>query len=314
MAIVAVLAAAACTGARATLGTTVTTAAGAPSPPPIDDSSPTNAAEVTQPAGDTLVEVDVNGTKRQAIVHTPTILPQEVLALVFALHGSDGEASRFEAQTGFDEVSDTNGFLVVYPAGLDLPSGGGTSRSWNAGECCDPASSAGVDDVAFLVKLLDTLESRYPVDPRRVYVAGHSNGAFMAQRLGCERPDRFRAIASVAGALSSSTCAPLQAVPMLQIYGTADQNVAPSSGRASVDTWRAIDGCAETPSIDTDGPVTTSTWSGCTNGAKVTSIEIAGAGHPWPSARIPSPDGQPISIAIDATAVAWEFLSSLPVR
>ena len=165
--------------------------------------------------------------------------------------------------------------------------------------------------MAFVVALLDRLEATYPVDVRRVYVVGHSNGAMLAQRLGCEESRRFVAVASVAGSLELPGCVPRRAVAMLEIHGSADGQVPMASALAAVGVWRRADRCATEPDVTVAGPVTTQTWR-CEDGTDVRLVRIAGADHPWPGGRTPPPSGQRASDALDASAVAWSFLSSHP--
>jgi predicted esterase len=47
--------------------------------------------------------------------------------------------------------------------------------------------------------LLDELARRYPIDPRRVYLLGHSMGARHALQLAEEHPDRYAAVAVLGG-------------------------------------------------------------------------------------------------------------------
>jgi polyhydroxybutyrate depolymerase len=54
-----------------------------------------------------------------------------------------------------------------------------------------------VDDVGFIRALLADLEARQPVDRRRVYATGLSNGAMMAWRLAVEASGTIAAIAPV---------------------------------------------------------------------------------------------------------------------
>ncbi|MGC5075386.1 hypothetical protein, partial [Escherichia coli] len=70
------------------------------------------------------------------------------------------------------EVSEREGFVLVTPNAL------GTVPGWNA-EFFN-FNALKVDDVAFMDKLIDKVEGEVGVDTSRVFVAGHSNGAFMA--------------------------------------------------------------------------------------------------------------------------------------
>jgi predicted esterase len=47
--------------------------------------------------------------------------------------------------------------------------------------------------------ILDELAKRYPIDPKRVYLIGHSMGAAHALQLAEEHPDRYAAVAALGG-------------------------------------------------------------------------------------------------------------------
>jgi polyhydroxybutyrate depolymerase len=262
------------------------------------------------------VVVAVDGALRSALVHTPERPKYRdntpLMPLVLALHGSDGSAADMEELTGYSELADREHFVVAYADGLLVQGDGYASRSWNSGDCCEPATSAGVNDVAFLSDLIDRLIDRYPVDPQQVFVVGHSNGAIMAQVLGCRLADRVAGVASVAGALDDTqSCNPDRALPFLEIHGTYDQNVAWDAGQNSVLAWRSFGRCSDQSTQSTDDSVTTTTWDECRDDAIVQFISIDGAEHPWPSRRTPTDDELNVSFALDATEATWAFFSSV---
>ena len=80
-------------------------------------------------------------------------------------------------------LSDRDGVYVAYPEGV--------RDSFDAGLCCGPAVRYGVDDVAFLARVVADLRSR---GASRVSVVGFSNGGMMAYRLRLRaaRPRRHR--------------------------------------------------------------------------------------------------------------------------
>jgi polyhydroxybutyrate depolymerase len=232
-------------------------------------------------------------------------VPAAGAALVLVLHGAGSDSEHFEAKTGYDQLADQDGFIVAYPDGVLAD---GAARTWNAGSCCPPASATGIDDVSYLDELVDRLASTLPVDRKRVYAVGHSNGAMMAQRLACQASSRFAAVASVSGALEVSPCLPSRPVAMLEIHGSADGQVPLAEAVRGVDQWRRADGCSPSATTTSNGAVQTQTWD-CAGGAKVRLMQIAGADHPWPGGRTPPPAGQQASDALDATAVTWAFVS-----
>jgi polyhydroxybutyrate depolymerase len=274
------------------------------------------AVSTTLPPDTEDVVIAIDGALRSARVHTPEQpkYPGDtpLMPLVLALHGSDGSAADMESLTGYDELADQQHFIVAYADGLLVQGDGYASRSWNSGQCCEPATSAGVDDVAFLSALISRLIARYPIDPERVFVVGHSNGAIMAQVLGCRLADRIAGVASVAGALDDTqSCNPERALPFLEVHGTYDQNVAWDAGQSSVSAWRSFDQCYDQGTQETSGSVTTTVWAQCRGNATVEFISIDGAEHPWPSRRTPTNDELNVSFAVDATEATWAFFSSV---
>jgi polyhydroxybutyrate depolymerase len=179
-----------------------------------------------------------------------------------------------------------------------------------------------VDDVRFILALIDEIAARIPVDRGRVYAVGHSNGAMMALRLACEAPERFAAVGAVAGSLETE-CPSGTAVPALMIHGDADENhpIEGGSGPNSVagvefnsvadtmETLRTVNGCSSETGTETAGAVTTTRWE-CPEGAEVVLEVIADGSHAWPggTVQIPRLIGEP-STAMNATEVLWEFVS-----
>lgn len=174
------------------------------------------------------VEVNVvhRGSERRALLHLP---PDggDGAPLMLVLHGYGGEPEGMKAWTKLDSLADLAGMVVCYPEGL-MDSRG--MRHWNAGfEWTD------VRDVAFFDELVDHLGEEFSLDTSRTFVCGMSNGGFMAYALACERPTRYRAVASVTGTMSPltwSTCELSEMPPTLQFSGLQD-NTVPFDGRVT---------------------------------------------------------------------------------
>ncbi len=49
--------------------------------------------------------------------------------------------------------------------------------------------------MGFIIKLVDELLTKYNVDPDRVYLAGHSNGCALAQRVAYEHSNKIAGVA-----------------------------------------------------------------------------------------------------------------------
>jgi polyhydroxybutyrate depolymerase len=245
--------------------------------------------------------------------------------------GSGRDAARL---SGLSAEADRSGFLVAYPDGID--------GHWNDGRHVERyrAQREGVDDVGFLVALIDHLAGRYAVDRTRVYVTGASNGALMANRLACEHAERFAAIAPVIGSMARGVaehCEPARTVPVLLINGTDDRLV-PWNGEAVrfagrdlgrilplpelVRFWVRHNGCASDPEVtplpdlnpDDGTRVVVHRYNACRDGASVLLYEVQGGGHTWPRGRPYMPQwiiGR-TSQDLDANAAIWAFFAAHP--
>lgn len=217
-------------------------------------------------------------------------------ALVVALHGYTGDAEGVLDFFGLRALADQRGFVVAAPQGTTDSEG---RRFWNASHACYDFEDSAVDDSDYLGSVITTLISTQGIDPARVYVAGHSNGGFMAHRLACEQADKVAAIASLAGAMDvGDACAPARPVSVLQIHGTSDDTVSYEGGEINgtsytsaaktVAVWRRADRCGADrrpgARLDADANVAgadlrSTTWTSCRRGTEVALWSIAGGGH-----------------------------------
>lgn len=124
-----------------------------------------------------------------------------------------------ESVSGLSDYADAHGFDVAY--------GSGVGGAWNAGGCC---GQPGVDDLGYLRSLVGSVAAATPVDRRRVYLIGFSNGAMMAYRAACELPDTFVAAGVVAGALLNGVDCTGTTVHVYLIHGTSDKTVPINGG------------------------------------------------------------------------------------
>jgi polyhydroxybutyrate depolymerase len=178
--------------------------------------------------------------------------PAEPAPLVVVLHGYSGTGLAQDTYFGFRDEADRRGVLLAHPDGTEDQRG---LQFWNATDACCNFFGSDVDDVAYLAAVVEYADSVHPVDPARVYLAGHSNGGFMSYRLACERPDLFAAIVSLAGAMvdDASTCAPDEPVSVVQVHGTLDDVIrydggdilgnAHPSAADTTDDWASLNGC-----------------------------------------------------------------------
>ncbi|GAA4053582.1 hypothetical protein GCM10022409_45640 [Hymenobacter glaciei] len=226
-----------------------------------------------------------DGTTRSYLVHLPSgYTAARAYPLVLNFHGLTSTGAQQQYSSGMDAVSDANGFIVVYPNGLN--------NSWNAG-----INNANVDDIGFVNRLLDVLAGQYSVDAQRVYATGFSMGGYFSYRLACQLSNRIAAVAPVSG-LQLGSCAPVRSVPVLHIHGTSDPIVSYSQVAGSLNYWRNRNGCtaaAQTTSLPNGVDLTV--YGGCTQGAEVRHYRINGGGHSWPRT------------SLNGSQVIWTFFN-----
>ena len=260
-----------------------------------------------------------SGITRRYLVHVPPNHDiSKPVPLVISLHPAASWPAAEMRISGWNTIADQHDFLVVYPAGRDFP------QVW-------PMSPQDAStDALFVSDLIDHLESRFKIDPRRIYVDGISNGAAMAFAVSCRFPSRIAAVGAVAAAesISFDFCGDAAPVPMIAFHGTGDR-IAPYHGGKSGDPinprqfpairdwvadWAKRNRCAPDP-VDTriTGEVHRFDYLNCPDQADVILYTIEGGGHSWPGQ-----DDLPEWIVghttqdINATQLLWDFYIEHP--
>ena len=118
---------------------------------------------------------------------------------IFAMHGWGSNAMDLQGLAPY--VADGR-FLVICPQGsFEVEIGAINGYGWyqmRPGSQPDPEKvDAAVDE---LRGFLDEASARYPVDPKKIVVAGFSQGGMMAYNLAMRWPERFAALVGIATA------------------------------------------------------------------------------------------------------------------
>ena len=271
-----------------------------------------------------------NGIERTYFVYVPKCYNNvNKTPLVVALHGGGGLAKKMISFTRFDEISERENFIVLYPQGYE--------RQWNDGREAESISAQrqNIDDVGFIDSLISYMCTRYNIDTRRIYVTGASNGGFMSTRLGCELSDKIAAISPMISTFPKafqSKCHPSAPMPVMLINGTEDPLVPYEGGEVKVGRktrgailstdetisfWVKNNQCSSEPeskqikdSDKTDNCFATEfIYPNKHNNADVILIKVTGGGHTIPGGKQYLPKGIIGTVCKDFVAeeLIWEF-------
>ncbi|WP_158595865.1 alpha/beta hydrolase family esterase [Oleomonas cavernae] len=242
-----------------------------------------------------------------------TYLVQPVAAaghhpIVILLHGGTQTAQQIWRQTSLPTLGQQEGFIVVAPQGVN--------DHWNDGRGAtiagDKASTA--DDIGFIKAIIYDVTARDGGDATAVFIAGPSNGGFMAMYFACQAGSLLRAGANLIANLPAdqlAACKPAKPLPWLSLNGTDDPLV-PFNGQpsgvkkrgqvqpalASADQtfafWADRAGCAapisseKLPDLDPrDGSwVERRLRAGCAGGTTSVQYVVHGGGHITPGLTV----------------------------
>ena len=275
-------------------------------------------------------------------VHVPRHYSEQRLwPLVLVLHGAFSNAATIEEWSRFSQLADREGFVVAYPNGIGWF---GFLQHWNAGHCCGLAAEDHVDDVSFLRYVIGDVSSRLQIDPRRVYIVGHSNGGMLAYYFGATDSEQIAGIGVMGGALGSEQNShrplrmigpPQRPVPLIALHGRDDPTVPFEGGTGrrtvggrryisvldSTEGWAAYCGCGSPPQVrnSPEGDHYVLSWRDTTGKPWVILHVLDHWGHQWPRAKRNPPSGNddPESLGsgrksrgqtVDGAQIIWDFL------
>lgn len=281
------------------------------------------AAAAPAAGGNQQITVQVGDQTRGCFLHLPPAYDGvKTLPVVIVMHGARGNGKGMADYTGFSPVADKNGFLVAYPDGLVV------DRTWNGlfGKIPGGQGVQGddVDDIAFLRALIGLLGKDYHADPSRIFVCGHSAGAYMSYRAAVELSDIVAAVGIVNGSLGiksldSVPCgatipAPVAPVSLIHICGLQDTTVKYAGAQTPKNLFKSVPDCVQffvaangcaTPGVETNDAaagVKRTLYSGGKQKTEVELVEVQNCGHGWPTPQT----------GLAATQALWDFFASHP--
>jgi polyhydroxybutyrate depolymerase len=271
---------------------------------------------------------------RNYILYVPQSYdPSTPTPIVVSLHGRGASMVSQARSSGFNDVADQDGFIVLYPQAYDPTL---QDPTWNYGYGNPVYTPGDWNDDEFLDILIDDLAQDLNIDMNRLYVTGLSNGGYMTNRLACTRSERYAAFAAVSGAAPfglAQLCEETSHSPYMLVQGTADRispwegivEAHPVTGQAiymiapvenTLNFWATHNECTgevvreNLPNSDPDSSVSIITAQGCPDDAAVILYAVVGGGHNWPGVfDFDSALLGEVNMDYNASEIIWAFFS-----
>ncbi len=255
-------------------------------------------------------------TREYRLYAPPDLDPNKPAPLVFALHGGGGNAAREERRVAYNEYAERDGWIVVYPNGVD--------GHWNDLRGYEGFLShrENVDDVGLIEALLGKLRAEFSIDEKRIFVTGGSNGGLLSHTVAARLADRIAAIAPIVGSMARPVYQdfrPARPVSVLMINDKGDPRVrwdGGARGRSNfvsmpetIAIWKRANGCGSGQTVSAeaiageegDARVSHTVWSGCADGVNLELYVVEANRHGHPTAVLDKENGRRVY------QVIWDF-------
>ncbi len=176
--------------------------------------------------------------------------------LIVAFHGRTNSNAQVRSYFGLDRAASK--YFIAYPAAI---SNGNGSFSWQ-----DPGDkTSALRDYAFFDAIVQEIGDSHCIDMNRIFVVGHSLGAYFANSVACARGGVVRGSATVGGTTLMSNCTGPSAAMILnnpkdtlsphidsehmRDIRVAQNTCLPSSHKSEPSAFSCVqyDGCTENP-------------------------------------------------------------------
>ena len=245
-----------------------------------------------------------------------TLLPSdytdnESYPLVVDMHGYTGTNYNMYNYSDWDRISEEHGVIIAYPQGHE--------NSWNAGWCCGVAHDIGIDDVGFILQMIEQISANYSINDSKIYASGHSNGCAMTQKLANEASHVFAAGGCMALYLLEDADPSFSPTPIIEVHGILDVVIPYSNSHSSsiifdnslvgdegamknIATWAEMNGCSGIlpEMIEEYQDYSIQGYTDCDEDVEVQLVTLHLADHnPYPSAN---------PTEIQTTQMVWDFM------
>ena len=160
---------------------------------------------------------DFDGLQRQYLLLRPE---RPDGSLIIGLHGATQRGSIMAHVARFHDLPEAAHFTLLYPDAWE--------GIWRDGRADDDE----IDDIGFIEALLEMAISDLAIDPQRIFLVGASNGGFLSQRLICDLPGFFQAVATVIATMGLNVFqrSYIDEIPSLYLIAGSGDPIIPFAG------------------------------------------------------------------------------------
>ena len=248
---------------------------------------------------------------REYLLYIPQSYNEDIPSPVMLnFHGFGGTAQRHLRNSDMRTLSESKGFILIYPQGTLL----GNYPHWNPSSI-EEGNKSSADDLGFIDKLLTTLPEKINIDTSKIYACGYSNGGFFSYGLACNLTNQIAAIGSVAGTMISDTyenCYATVPKPMINIHGANDP-IVPYEGaqglisiRNVLDFWSKLNLATDIETNFFEG-VENYVYRDSLENPMVSHFKIINGGHTWDYNSF-------LSSNMSTNELIWEFVSKFDIN
>ncbi len=157
--------------------------------------------------------------------------------LIVFLHGRGDTGTNLITELGCGEIHNMDQGAIVWAptGGTDTAGPSAPKTSWDASNACCWFDASPANDHQYISTGITTIASTHSIDANRVWLIGHSTGAFLAHRVAAEHADQICGIIGIAGyfpSVDGSGFTPSRAVHVTIVMPTADTLVLPTGSGA----------------------------------------------------------------------------------
>ncbi|MCM6776530.1 hypothetical protein NDR87_21540 [Nocardia sp. CDC159] len=198
--------------------------------------------------------------------------------LLVALHGGGGSPVSHENMTGWSGFAKQKKFIVAYPrARVPSPTGGWL---W--------FSQPGALEIELIRSVVRDVAATWCVNPKRVYVEGHSMGGMMTGRMACAARNMFASFGVYDGQypIDPNNCPAGRPASFAFFAGSQEKSDAHVATRDHRDLWRKRNACPAQPANEPHpAGVLVAQRFECAAGTRVL-WRVYDAGHAWPQGAL----------------------------